>query len=112
LTVIQKAQKAKPSELGDSYPDARDAYRYPERLFGQLCSFQGPTKRAPAGLRGFSARARKRAPTQRSRPAAGLSKLNSMCAQTTRVSYRLGRHARNARRPYETDGRTSYLEAP
>ena len=93
LTVIQKnSEDITPSELGDlPTPGAN-----PRRLFGQLCSFQGPTERAPEGFSGSSARARRRASMQRSRPAAGLSKLNSMCAQTTSASYRSGRHTRNA----------------
>jgi hypothetical protein len=93
LTVIQKnSEDITPSELGDLPTSGAN----PRRLFGQLCSFQGPTERAARRLQWLSARARKRASTQRSRPAAGLSKLNSMCAQTTSASYRSGRHTRNA----------------
>jgi len=42
LTVIQSSTGVEtPSELGD-YPRARDLR--PRRLFGQLCSFQGPAR--------------------------------------------------------------------
>jgi hypothetical protein len=43
-------------------------------LFGQLCSFQGPARRAPRGRRGVVSISFAQT------GAAGLSKLNSVCA--------------------------------
>ena len=91
LTVILNSEDLSPRS-SVIYPRPGQV---PDVLFGQLCSFQGPTRGRTAGLDGSSAQARRRALTQRSRPAAGLSKLNSMRATHPcgcAAASRLGRH--------------------
>jgi hypothetical protein len=107
LTVINELNRPKP-ESSVIYPRSKQTLR---AFVWPTVQFSRSDKRANRTPDGSSARAHRRAPTQRSRRAAGLSKLSSMCA-LARFRTGLGRHARNAHRPLDRQAHSLVKELP